>query len=389
VSGATQYQWLDANNKVVGTAADLQNVAPGTYTLTASNTFGCTATSKPYTVGQLPPTKFPVYAATSVPACFQSADGSVTVAVDALVKSVRWVNASGQDAGPNAALTNVAAGTYQLYLTDQNGCENYYNTYTIDQLPQFAVTNNGATVNDECTLGTGSISGVTIAGGAPPYAYTWYDASNTVIGTSASITNLAAGIYTLSVTDARCGNVKLTYQLTNESEDIAGPSVSDVALCSNGSAVIKVNNASSSTIYNLYTNLTDTQPTEQQKGGIFIVNVTGNTRLYFSQLNGTCESPRTEVRVTVGLSALNITNTFTPNGDGINDFWVINGIANYTTAEVQVFTRNGQRIFDSKGYATPFDGTFDGKKLPEGVYYYIIDLHSNCSLLSGSLTIIR
>jgi len=389
VTGATQYQWLDANNKVVGTAADLQNVAPGTYTLTASNSFGCVATSKAYTVGQLPPTKFPVYAASTVPACFQGTDGSVTVAVDALVKSVRWVNAGGQDAGGKAALTNVGAGAYQLYLTDQNGCENYYDTYTIDQLPQFAVTNNGTTANDECTLGTGSVSGITVAGGAPPYAYTWYDANNTVVGTGTSITNLYAGTYTLNVTDARCGDIKLTYQLTNESEDIAGPSVSDVALCSSGSAVIKVNNASSSTIYNLYTNLTDTQPAEQRKGGIFIINVTGNTHLYFSQLEGTCESPRTDISVTVGLSALNIANTFTPNGDGINDFWVIDNITSYPAAEVQVFTRNGQRIFDSKGYATPFDGTFNGKKLPEGVYYYIIDLHSNCSLLSGSLTIIR
>jgi len=389
VTGATQYQWLDANNKVVGTAADLQNVAPGTYTLTASNTFGCAATSKPYTVGQQPPTKFPVYAATSVPACFQSTDGSVTVAVDALVKSVRWVNASGQDAGPNAALTNVAAGTYQLYLTDQNGCENYYNTYTIDQLPQFAVTDNGATVNDQCTLGTGSISGVTVAGGAPPYAYTWYDASNTVIGTGISISNLSAGVYTLSVTDTRCGNAKITYTLTDESEEVAAPSVSNVALCSSGNAIISVNNPLSSTIYRLYANLTDTQPLAEQKGGRFVVSATGNTSFYISQLNGSCESSRAEVKVTVGLSALNIANTFTPNGDGINDFWVINDITNYPAAEVQVFTRNGQRIFDSKGYATPFDGTFDGKKLPEGVYYYIIDLHSNCSLLSGSLTIIR
>ncbi len=389
VSGATQYQWLDANNKVVGTAADLQNVAPGTYTLTASNSFGCAATSKPYNVGQLPPTKFPVYAATSVPACFQSTDGSVTVAIDALVKSVRWVNASGQDAGANAALTNVAAGTYQLYLTDQNGCENYYNTYTVDQLPQFAVTDNGATVNDECTLGTGSISGVTIAGGAPPYAYTWYDASNMVIGTGTSISNLSAGVYTLSVTDTRCGNAKITYTLTDESEEVPAPSVSNVALCSSGNAIITVNNPSSSTVYRLYDNQTDTQSLAEQKGGRFVVSVSGNTSFYISQLNGSCESSRAEVKVTVGLSALNIANTFTPNGDGINDFWMINGITNYPAAEVQVFTRNGQRIFDSKGYATPFDGTFDGKKLPEGVYYYIIDLHSNCSLLSGSLTIIR
>jgi gliding motility-associated-like protein len=388
VTGATQYQWLDANNQVVGTGADLQNVAPGTYIM-ASNSFGCTATSKAYAVGQLPPTKFPVYAATATPACFQQTDGSVTVSVDALVKSVRWVNASGQDAGTSGALTNLGAGTYQLYLTDQNGCENYYNTYTVAELPEYQVVSGGTVTNDQCNLGTGSISAADIEGGLPPYTYTWYNSSNQHIGTGPTISNLTAGTYTLNVMSARCGESNTLYTVANETADIAAPSVSNVQLCSSGNAIITVNNPSSSTVYRLYANPTDTQPLAEQKGGRFMVSVIGNTSFYISQLNGTCESARAEVKVSVGLSALNIANTFTPNGDGINDFWVINGIANYPAAEVQVFTRNGQRIFESKGYVTPFDGTFDGKNLPEGVYYYIIDLHSNCSLLSGSLTIIR
>ncbi|HZY38954.1 MAG TPA: gliding motility-associated C-terminal domain-containing protein [Mucilaginibacter sp.] len=389
VAGASQYQWLDANNKVVGTAADLQNVAPGTYTLTASNSFGCSATSKPYTVGQLPPTKFPIYMASTSPACFQQTDGSISVTVDASVKSVRWVNASGQDAGTNVALTDVGGGPYQLYLTDQNGCENYYNTYTVAELPEYQVVSSGAVTNDQCNLGVGSISAADIEGGLPPYTYTWYNSNNQQIGTGPSISNLTAGTYTLNVISSRCGESNTLYTVANETTDVAAPSVSNVALCSSGNAIITVNNPSSSTVYRLYANQTDTQPLAEQKGGTFIVNVAGNTIFYVSQLNGSCESARAEVMVTVGLSALNIANTFTPNGDGINDFWVINGITNYPAAEVQVFTRNGQRIFDSKGYATPFDGTYNGKNLPEGVYYYIIDLHSNCSLLSGSLTIIR
>ncbi len=389
VSGATQYKWLDANNKVIGTSADLKNIAAGTYTLTAFNSFGCTATSKPYTVGQLPPTKFPVYANTSTPACFQQTDGSVTVAVDALVKSARWVNAGGQDAGTAAALTNVGAGTYQLYLTDQNGCENYYNTFTVTELPEYKVVSGGTVTNDQCNLGIGSISAADIEGGATPYTYTWYNSNNQQIGTGPSISNLTAGTYVLNVISARCGESNTLYTVSNETADISPPVVSNVALCSSGNAIITVNSPSASTVYRLYANITATQPIAEQKGGRFVVSVTGNTSFYISTLSGSCESTRAEVKVTVGLSALNIANTFTPNGDGINDFWVINGIANYTAAEVQVFTRNGQRVFDSKGYATPFDGTFDGKSLPEGVYYYIIDLHSNCSILSGSLTIIR
>ncbi len=388
VTGATQYKWLDASKQVAGTAVDLQNAAPGTYMLIASNNFGCTATSKAYTVAQLT-TKFPAYTDNIVMACFQNNDGSVTVNTDGIVKSARWVNAQAQAVGTGASLINVGAGTYQLYLTDQNGCESYYKSYTVAEFPQFTITDSGYELDDQCNLGTGSISGAIVNGGAPPYTYTWYDSNNKVIGSGTSISNLAAGTYVLNITDTKCGGVKVTYQVASKSGDVAPPSVSNVALCSSGNAIITVNNPSASTIYRLYTSPTDTQPAAEQKGGGFVVKVIGNTSYYISQLNGTCESSRAEIKVTVGLSALNIANTFTPNGDGIHDLWLINDIANYPAAEVQVFTRGGQRIFDSKGYAAPFDGTFNGKNLPEGVYYYIINLHSNCNLLSGSLTIIR
>jgi gliding motility-associated-like protein len=96
-----------------------------------------------------------------------------------------------------------------------------------------------------------------------------------------------------------------------------------------------------------------------------------------------------EVQVTIGLSGLIIPNTFTPNNDGVNDLWVIKNIENYPGALVQIFNRYGQRVFESKGYSQPFDGKYGGSLLPPGVYYYIINLNSNCSLLSGSLTLIR
>ena len=93
--------------------------------------------------------------------------------------------------------------------------------------------------------------------------------------------------------------------------------------------------------------------------------------------------------MTVGVGSTDIANAFTPNGDGINDYWQIKNIQNYAGATVQVFNRYGQLLFESKGYAKPFDGTYKGQKLPAGVYYYIINLNAKCNLLSGSLTLIR
>ncbi|WP_184546756.1 gliding motility-associated C-terminal domain-containing protein [Mucilaginibacter sp. FT3.2] len=54
-----------------------------------------------------------------------------------------------------------------------------------------------------------------------------------------------------------------------------------------------------------------------------------------------------------------------------------------------MFNRYGQKLFESKGYGQPFNGTFNGKALPTGTYYYIINLSKNCNLLSGSVTILR
>jgi len=83
-----------------------------------------------------------------------------------------------------------------------------------------------------------------------------------------------------------------------------------------------------------------------------------------------------------------IPNAFTPNGDGINDTWDIQGLEYDATALVRIFTRYGQQIFESKGYAKPWDGTSKGKQLPSGVYYYIVNVKNGAQTYSGSVTII-
>ena len=82
-------------------------------------------------------------------------------------------------------------------------------------------------------------------------------------------------------------------------------------------------------------------------------------------------------------------SSFTPNGDGINDFWNILLLDSYPENTVEIYNRAGQRIFASKGYKVPFDGNFQNKPLPVGVYYYIIAPKSGRKTVSGPLTLIR
>ncbi|HAN19053.1 MAG: hypothetical protein A2X10_05365 [Bacteroidetes bacterium GWA2_33_15] len=87
---------------------------------------------------------------------------------------------------------------------------------------------------------------------------------------------------------------------------------------------------------------------------------------------------------------------FSPNGDGINDFWYIQEIDNFPNNVVQVFNRWGTKVFYQKGYSNldenkRWDGTIEnGKELPTGTYYYIINLNeSQGTPQTGPVTIVR
>jgi gliding motility-associated-like protein len=89
------------------------------------------------------------------------------------------------------------------------------------------------------------------------------------------------------------------------------------------------------------------------------------------------------------LKAIRVPNVFSPNGDGIHDKWNIPNLADYPGCKVEVFNRYGQLVFSSSGYGTPWDGTYKGKDLPVGAYYYVIILENGFAPLNGSVTILR
>ena len=84
-----------------------------------------------------------------------------------------------------------------------------------------------------------------------------------------------------------------------------------------------------------------------------------------------------------------VPNTFTPNGDGINDLWNITALAYYPDCTVTVFSRYGSVVYRSTGYGKPWDGTTNGNSLPVSTYYYILDLKNGKKPMSGSVTILR
>jgi gliding motility-associated-like protein len=82
-------------------------------------------------------------------------------------------------------------------------------------------------------------------------------------------------------------------------------------------------------------------------------------------------------------------NVLTPNGDGKNDFFVIQNIDMYPNNEVRIFDRAGRAIYSKKGYNNDWDGTINGTPLHEETYYYIINLGKDVKPKRGFISIVR
>lgn len=80
-------------------------------------------------------------------------------------------------------------------------------------------------------------------------------------------------------------------------------------------------------------------------------------------------------------SCLVVYNEFSPNGDGVNDYFKIDCISRYPNNTLQVYNRWGNIVFQTRSYKNDWDGTPNGRamvqpedQLPVGTYYYVLDL---------------
>jgi len=84
---------------------------------------------------------------------------------------------------------------------------------------------------------------------------------------------------------------------------------------------------------------------------------------------------------------------FSPNGDGINDLWLVtNGTGCLDKAKAEVFNRYGAKVYESNDYKNNWNGTYNGKPLPDGTYYFVITyrlINGKDQYLKGNVTIIR
>lgn len=111
---------------------------------------------------------------------------------------------------------------------------------------------------------------------------------------------------------------------------------------------------------------------------VYTLSVTG--------IGGCTRTDRVAIRA---LKSILPPNTFTPNGDGINDYWDIKNLKLYEGSIIEIYSPQGQIVYRSVNYAKPWDGMLNGKQLPVGTYYYVINSNSERRLLSGYVTLLR
>lgn len=97
----------------------------------------------------------------------------------------------------------------------------------------------------------------------------------------------------------------------------------------------------------------------------------------------------TEIPGKAPYSDLIANNMITPNGDGVNDTWIVKNIHLYPNNELKIYDREGRLVYETIGYNNTWDGLFNGNPLPEDTYYYVLFLDSGKDKRTGFISIVR
>ena len=214
------YSWAPSG----GTAATATGLTAGTYTVTITDANACTIT-RTFTITQPPALAVNPVSQTNI-ACNGGATGSAMVA--ATGGTGPYTYSWAPSGGTAATATGLVAGTYTVTVTDANSCSKTQ-TFTITQPPALVVT-AGTQNNVSCNGGANGTAQVIATGGTPAYTYSWAPSG----GTNATATGLAAGTYTVTVTDANACTKTQTFTITQPSALVVSPVAQTNIACNGG-----------------------------------------------------------------------------------------------------------------------------------------------------------
>ncbi len=261
-------------------------------------------------------------------------------------------------------------------LVGQNGCDSVVmRILSLYSLPQITSFSGGANYCQGDVVNPILLQ----ISGAPNYSiqYTINGASQTINQSNGTF-NLgnAPGIYQLiQISDANCSDTSSIKQTIQVFPIPNAPlAFSDTTYCRNDAPVAMsavatgtISWYSDIALTNLISNGNSLTPNLSQSNAIY----------YITQTENGCESQASDIQITVVDCEIIVPTAFTPDGDNVNDTWMLNFIDDYFPNNVvSIFNRWGNLIYRSaegKYESNPWNGTFEGKDMPVGSYYFIID----------------
>ena len=265
-------------------------------------------------------------------------------------------------------------GNYVVRLTVTTGeCSTTANQ-------EISVSDVGLGVNpaiEPITCANSGIGGVelNVTGGTAPFNYLWSDGS-----TDAELTRVNPGTYSYTVTDAN-GCIRMnTIDLTGNDSIAISTDVTVESCFGTGDGSIVANVTGGVAPYDYAWSNGATTPELLDVGG-------GSYRLTVTDAVG-CQVETTGLNVSIACDD-SIPTVISPNGDGVNDTWVIPGLENMGIRTLEIFNRWGQPIYTQDGYDNSWGGTNNSAEdLPFGPYYYVFTMDDGTER-GGSITIVR
>lgn len=361
------------------------SLCAGNYSATVIDSKGCSLTTTAAIVGPLQAIAITNTVTNS--SCSTAADGSASVTVNGGTPSYTF-SWSGPATFTSSAqnLNNILSGTYILNTTDASGCTK---TTTLQVVPTITVDANAGRDSVFCSGGSIVLNGSNSIGASG--GFNWTSISNTVSISNSPTVNVTPSVgsntYVLMVVSSVSTCVdRDTVVVTSLAIPVvdAGPSYT-ISIFS--STVIGGNpTAPTATLIAWTPSGTLDNPTIPNPIASNTINTTYTVTV--TDVNGCTASDTVQVFL---YPEIKIPNGFSPNGDSKNDKWIIDNIGQFTENVVEVYNRWGELLFYSKGYNIPFDGRYQGKDLPVGTYYYIINLNHPAypKPYTGPLTIFR
>ena len=199
-TGNYVYNWTN-NGSPFAATEDISNLSPGTYVVTVTDANNCGPKTETFTISQPPILAVSLVSQTNV-LCFNAATGAITVNVTGgtpvqITPGVfdylySWTGPNGFTSA-NQNLNNISAGTYNLTVTDNQGCTRNLQV-VISQSTEIVISYTTTPIT--CYGANNASITATISGGNAPYQFQWNN-----LATTLNQTNLSAGTYIITVTD--------------------------------------------------------------------------------------------------------------------------------------------------------------------------------------------